>query len=84
MTFKDQLLAAQRRLKKALAALALTHLFEERKRYDLAYDKAFAFAYKAEKFTLHKSLSRHETLHTSQFALPLPQKRDRVPARVQS
>ena len=52
MTFKDQLQAAQRRLKKAQDALSLTLLFEDGKRYDLAYDKAFDFAYESEQLTL--------------------------------
>ena len=52
MTFKDQLLTAQRRLKKVQATLAKTLLFEEGKRYELAYEQAFDFAYEAEKLTL--------------------------------
>ena len=52
MTFKDQLLAAQRRLKKVQASFAKTLLFEKGKRYDLAYEQAFDFAYEAEKLTL--------------------------------
>jgi len=52
MTFQEQLQAAQRRLKKVQAALAKTLVFEEGKRYDLAYEQAFDFAYEAEKLTL--------------------------------
>ena len=52
MTFQEQLQAAQRRLKKVQAALAKTLLFEEGKRYDLAYEQAFDFAYEAEKLTM--------------------------------
>ena len=42
MTFKEQL----------QAALSLMLLFEDGKRYDLAYDKAFEFTYESEKLTL--------------------------------
>jgi len=52
MTFQEQLQATQRRLKKAQAAFAKTLLFEEGKRYELAYEQAFDFAYEAEKLTL--------------------------------
>ena len=52
MTFKDQMQAAQRRLKKVQDALAKTLLFEEGKRYELAYEQAFDFAYEAKKLTL--------------------------------
>ena len=52
MTFQEQLQAAQRRLKRVQAALAKTLLFEEGRRYDLAYEQAFDFANESEKLTL--------------------------------
>ena len=52
MTFKEQLQAAQRQLKKMQDALSLMLLFEDGKRYDLAYDMAFEFAYESEKLTM--------------------------------
>jgi len=52
MTFKEQLQSAQRRLKNMQDTLSLMLLFEDGKRYDLAYEKAFDFAYESEKLTL--------------------------------
>jgi len=74
MTFKEQLQAAQRRLKKVQAALAKTLLFEEGKRYDLAYEQAFDFAYEAEKLTL---LARAMPAHTGH-----PKAKERVEAQI--
>ena len=74
MTFQEQLMAAQRRLKKAQAALVKTLLFEEGKRYDLAYEQAFDFAYEAEKLTL---LARVIPAYTGH-----PRARERMEAQV--
>ena len=52
MTFKEQLQSAQRQLTKLQDALLFIFLFEDGKRYDLAYEKAFDFAYESEKLTL--------------------------------
>jgi len=75
MTFKDQLLAAQRRLKKVQATLVKTLLFEEGKRYDLAYEQAFDFAYEAEKLTL---LARVIPAYTGH-----PRARERMDAHIE-
>jgi hypothetical protein len=55
-------------------ALSLTLLFEKGKRYDLAYDKAFDFAYEAEQLTL---LAREIPAYTGH-----PKARERMDAQV--
>ena len=76
ITFKEQLQAAQRQLTKLQDALSLMLLFEDGKRYDLAYDKAFEFAYESEKLTL---LAREIPAYTGH-----PGAKERIGAQVTS